>query len=61
MSGDPWLLEDELLQSYSLPLNIQGNRHHPPFSGTLTAMRQEAKRAAQEMPIANEGNLQRRI
>lgn len=56
---EPWLLEHQLLQDYSLPLNIQDNRHHP-FCSSLSAMRSEAKRLAKEMPVANEGNQQRR-
>ena len=55
---EPWHLEHELLASYSLPLNIQDNRSHP-FCGDLTSMRQVAKEAARQMPIANEGNQQR--
>ena len=26
---DPWVLEEELIQKVSLPLNIQGNDAHP--------------------------------
>ena len=55
----PWVLEEELLTRLSLPLNLQGNSHHP-FSTQLTGLRQEAKRAARDMPIAQEGNQQRR-
>ena len=56
----PWVLEETLLTRLSLPLNLQGNSHHP-FSTQLTGLRQEAKRAARDMPIAQEGNQQRRI
>lgn len=58
--NEPWLLEHQLLQDYSLPLNIQDNRHHP-FCTSLSAMRSEAKQWAKEMPVANEGNQQRRM
>jgi hypothetical protein len=57
---EPWLLEHELLQQHSLPLNIQDNRHHP-FCSSVSGLRQEAKRQARDMPIASEGNQQRRI
>lgn len=54
----PWVLEDELLKSLSLPLNLQGNTHHP-FFGLLGEIRRAAKAAAREMAIASEGNQQR--
>ena len=54
----PWVLEDELLKSLSLPLNLQGNAHHP-FFGPLGEIRRAAKAAAREMAIASEGNQQR--
>lgn len=54
----PWVLEDKLLKSLSLPLNLQGNAHHP-FCGPLGEIRREAKAAAREMAIAQEGNQQR--
>ena len=54
----PWVLEDELLKSLSLPLNLQGNTHHP-FFGLLGEIRRTAKAAAREMAIASEGNQQR--
>ena len=49
----PWKLEDNLLSSFSLPLNIQGNRSHP-FARELNRMRKEAILNARELPIANE-------
>lgn len=52
--SEPWLLEHELLATYNLPLNIQDNWLHP-FCATLTAIRQEAKRAARKGPVAQEG------
>ena len=55
---EPWVLEDELLKSLSLPLNLQGNAHHP-FSERLGKIRRAAKVAAREMAIASEGNQQR--
>ena len=55
---EPWLLEHELLATYSLPLNIQDNRSHP-FCASLSEARRTAKDLARDMAIANEGNQQR--
>lgn len=55
---EPWLLERQLLEKLSLPLNIQDNRLHP-FAMALSEIRREAKAAALAMPIASEGNQQR--
>lgn len=57
---EPWTLEHELIQNHSLPLNIQDNSHHR-FSASLSALRRQAKRAAKETPIANEGNQHRQM
>ena len=56
----PWEVEKEVIESLSLPLNIQDNQHHP-FSRTLSEMRQEAKRIARGTPISNESNQQRQM
>lgn len=56
----PWEVESEIISNLSLPLNLQDNRNHP-FHQTLTAMRKEAKQNARELPIAQEGNQQRRM
>jgi len=37
----PWDLENELYQTLPLPLNIQGNKHHP-FAAELARIRTEA-------------------
>jgi hypothetical protein len=55
----PWVLEDELLRRVSLPLNLQGNSHHG-FSARLSEIRQTAKAAARETPVAQEGNQSRK-
>lgn len=57
---EPWTVEAELLQTLSLPLNIQDNQHHP-FVQELRRFRAEAKASARAEAIANEGNQQRRI
>ena len=55
----PWVFEDELLGSLSLPLNIKGNRDHP-FARVLTEARIQAIRNAREWPIAIENNQRRK-
>lgn len=57
---EPWMAERELFQAYSLPLNIQDNQHHG-FAKALSEKRRAARREALAMPIANEGNQQRRM
>ena len=47
---EPWILEEHLLKSLSLPLNIQGNARHP-FRARLLELRQKAKRRAEELEI----------
>ena len=54
----PWEVEREIINGISLPLNIQHNERHE-FSNTLSAMRIEAKKAAESQAIANEDNQQR--
>ena len=56
----PWKLEDELLQTLSLPLNIKGNQDHI-FSSTLNKSRKDAIRNARSNPVAREDNLQRQM
>ena len=50
---EPWLLEDELLCTVSLPLNLKGNRHHP-FATQLSGLRRRANADARELPILND-------
>ena len=52
---EPWDLEKNLIKEISLPLNIQGNKHHP-FAKLLSNMRSDAKVLARDEPIANEDN-----
>ena len=58
--ASPWDLEDELLQTLSLPLNIKGNQDHI-FSSTLNRFRKDAIQDARSNPIAREDNLQRQM
>lgn len=55
----PWELEEELLETLSLPLNIKGNKDHI-FADCLSQLRKDAIKKAKETPVANEGNQQRR-
>ena len=50
---EPWLLEDQLLHSVSLPLNIKHNGHHP-FAVTLSALRRQANADARALPVAED-------
>jgi hypothetical protein len=54
----PWVLEKDIIQSVSLPLNIRDNQHHP-FPSELTRMRRGAIRAARDCPVAREDNQKR--
>jgi len=56
----PWAVESQIITEVSLPLNLQDNRNHP-FHQTLTPVRKEAKQNARDLPIAHEGNQQRRM
>ncbi|MFY9997675.1 MAG: hypothetical protein WAK61_22165 [Leclercia sp.] len=55
---EPWVLEEALIESIRLPLNIQGNTH--PFRLTLSAMRSKAMAEAKLMEIADEKGFSRR-
>ena len=52
-NDEPWVLENQLFHTLALPLNIQGNKHHP-FAALLTKMREEAVAMAKEAPMAEE-------
>jgi hypothetical protein len=56
---EPWILEESLIASIPLPLNIQGSTHD--FKPTLSAMRSKAMAEARLMEIANEKGLRRRL
>lgn len=55
----PWELEDTLIASIPLPLNIQGNAHE--FKMTLSGMRSQAAAEARLMEIADERGFRRRL
>jgi len=56
----PWEVEGQIISELSLPLNLQDNLNHP-FHQTLTEMRKKAKQNARDLPVAQEGNQQRRM
>jgi hypothetical protein len=51
--GQPWDLENKLFHAISLPLNIQGNKHHP-FAAELARVRAEAIANAKYAPIVDD-------
>jgi hypothetical protein len=48
----PWDIEEKIIQTISLPLNLQGNRHHP-FHSHLSEIRRQAKQTARNSPIVD--------
>ncbi|WP_256349957.1 GIY-YIG nuclease family protein [Enterobacter sp. ENT03] len=55
----PWELEDTLIASIPLPLNIQGNAHY--FKVKLSGLRSQAAAEARLMEIADERAFKRRL
>jgi len=55
---EPWILEESLISSIPLPLNIQGNNHV--FRPLLSATRSKATAEAKLMDIANEAGFSRK-
>ncbi|HEX8983268.1 MAG TPA: hypothetical protein VF792_10890 [Ktedonobacterales bacterium] len=53
IDAEPWLVEEELIRSVSLPLNLDQNRHHS-FHVTLSAQRKGARVRAQALPVVYE-------
>lgn len=49
---EPWILEDHLIETLSLPLNLQGNAHHP-FQATLAAARRDARSLARQAAVSD--------
>jgi len=46
----PWELEEQLIRTVGLPLNLDQNRHHL-FHATLTRLRKEAKKRARSLLV----------
>jgi GIY-YIG catalytic domain-containing protein len=47
---EPWRIEEQMIRSVSLPLNLDQNRHHT-FHSDLSARRRAANARARELPI----------
>ena len=47
---EPWKLEDQLIRTLPLPLNLRGNPNHA-FHPTLSDIRRKAKIIAKQLPI----------
>jgi hypothetical protein len=50
---EPWLLEEELIDTLDLPLNLQGNKHNK-FHADLAKFRAEAEKKARRLPLREE-------
>ena len=50
---EPWLVEEQLISTTSLPLNLDQNERHP-FFPDLSESRRAAKIKAREMSIWNQ-------
>jgi hypothetical protein len=50
---EPWLFEDTLIHSLDLPLNLQGNDHHP-FVPELKKLRRDAAVSAGKLRVLKE-------
>jgi hypothetical protein len=48
--AEPWLVEEELIRTVDLPLNLDQNRHHA-FHAELTRLRAEQKARAKDLPV----------
>lgn len=49
----PWELEESLIATVSLPLNLDQNRHHA-FHAELSRLRKTAKQCARSLPILDQ-------
>ena len=47
---EPWRIEERMIHSVSLPLNLDQNRHHG-FHSYLSEIRWAAKARARELPV----------
>ena len=57
LDPEPWVLEENMFKSVSLPLNLKGNEHV--FKNTLSTLRKEAIDQARMLEIVNELGLKR--
>lgn len=51
VDGESWTVEDKLIRSVSLPLNLAQNSHRP-FYVILSDIKRRAKERANELPVA---------
>lgn len=58
LDPEPWVLEENMFKSVSLPLNLKGNEHV--FKSSLSTLRKEAITQARILEIANELGIQRK-
>lgn len=49
---EPWLLEEELIRQYSLPLNLEHNESHP-FHSRLRDIRRTCRDRARSLPVCD--------
>jgi hypothetical protein len=47
---EPWRIEEHMIRSVSLPLNLDQNRHHN-FHSYLSEIRRAAKARARSLPV----------
>ena len=52
---EPWDLENKLLNSLSIPLNIQGNKHHP-YASLLAQIRSLAIVQAEAADVVDDND-----
>ena len=52
VTAEPWKLEEELIRTLSLPLNLNKNKSHA-FCPILSAKRKNAKAKAQDLPVVH--------
>lgn len=57
LDPEPWVIEENVINTVSLPLNLKGNDHT--FKSTLSTLRKEAIAQARIAEIANELGMQR--
>jgi hypothetical protein len=48
--NEPWIVEEQLIGTLSLPLNLDQNAYHP-FCSALKAIRKSAADRARELPV----------
>lgn len=57
LDPEPWVVEENVLYTVALPLNLKGNEHA--FKSMLSTLRKEAIAQARATDIANQLGMQR--